>query len=316
MALPDGMTVRPATGGDAAAVCELLNRVDEIETGEPGTDLVEVEQELGHPGLDLARDSWLLHDGDGRLVGYGLVRDRSGGERIDLDQYLLPGQLAGGLHLFDLMEARAAELARRNGAERAVLHLLLNSTPTTDTDAMRARGWRHVRRHHSLHRAISPATDPLPEPPAGVRLRDCVEEADRRVAHRLIQRTFAAHYDFKPREYGQWLRDIGAETVDWSLVWVAELDGHGDVAVLRTGVRPPATAWASNIGVLPATRGRGLGGYLLRHFFAAHAARGLTAAGLGVDTENATGAMELYLKNGMELRFAVDTWELVLPTAA
>ncbi|QKW18413.1 GNAT family N-acetyltransferase [Kitasatospora sp. NA04385] len=314
MALPDGMTVRPATGADAAAVCALLNRVDEIETGRPGTDLDEVEQELAHPELDLAHDSWLLHDPDGQLVGYGLVRDRSGGERIDLDQYLLPGQLAGGLHLFDLMETRAAELARRNGAERAVLHLLLNAEPTTDTGSMRARGWRHVRRHHALHRRVSPSTDPLPEPPTGVRLRACTAEADRRAAHLLIQRTFAAHYDFKPRDYPQWLQDIGAETVDWSRVWVAELDGRGDVAVLRTGLRPPATAWAFNIGVLPAARGRGIGGYLLRHFFADAAARGLPTAALGVDTENATGAMALYLGHGMELQFAVDTWALELPT--
>ncbi|GAA2114300.1 GNAT family N-acetyltransferase [Kitasatospora saccharophila] len=315
MALPDGMTVRPATGADAAAVCALLNRVDEIETGQPGTDLAEVERELAHPELDLARDSWLLHDTDGQLVGYGLVRDRSGAERIDLDQYLLPDQLAGGLHLFDLMEARAVALARRNGAERAVLHLLLNTEPTTDTDALRARGWQHVRRHHALRREVSPRTDPPPAPPAGVRLRDCAREADRRAAHRLVQQTFAAHYDFRARDYPQWLRDIGAEDVDWSRVWIAALDGHGDVAVLRTGLRPPATAWAYNLGVLPAARGRGIGGYLLRHFFADAAARGLPTAALGVDTGNATGAMALYLGHGMELQFAVDTWALELPTA-
>ncbi|RAJ44727.1 ribosomal protein S18 acetylase RimI-like enzyme [Kitasatospora sp. SolWspMP-SS2h] len=315
MALPDGMTVRPAAAGDAAAVCALLNQVDEMETGWAETEPGEVESELGRPDVDLARDTWLLHDADGQLVGYGVVRDRSGGERIDLDQYLLPGQLAGGLHLFDLMEARAAELARRNGADRAVLHLLLNAEPTTDTDAMRARGWRLARRHHALRRDVSPETDPLPEPPAGVRLRDCAREQDRRIAHRLLQRTFAEHYDFKPRGYEQWLADINADTVDWSRVWVAELDGQGDVGVLRTGVRLPTLAWAFNIGVLPAARGRGLGGYLLRHFFAVHAADGRSAVGLGVDTENATGAPELYRKHGMEVDFSVDTWALVLPTS-
>ncbi|MEV7211501.1 GNAT family N-acetyltransferase [Kitasatospora cineracea] len=315
MALPDGMAVRPAVAEDAAAVCVLLNRVDELEIGQAGTELDEVESELRGEGVDLEKDSWLLHDADGRLVGYGLVRDRSGGERIDLDQYLLPGQLAGGLHLFDLMEARAVELARRNGAGRAVLHLLLNAEPTTDTGAMRERGWGPVRRHHALRRDVSPETDPLPAPPAGVRLRDCTQKADRRTAHRLYQRTFAEHYDFKPRSYEQWLADIHADSVDWTRVWVAEMDGLGDVAVLRTGVRLPTLAWAFTIGVLPEARGRGLGGYLLRHFFAVHAADGRPAVGLGVDTENATGAPELYRKHGMEVDFSVDTWALVLPTA-
>ncbi|BAJ26934.1 MULTISPECIES: GNAT family N-acetyltransferase [Kitasatospora] len=315
MALPEGMTVRPAELEDAAAVCALLNQVDEIEIGRAETELGEVSEELARSEVDLARDSWLLHDADGRLVGYGLVRDRSGGARIDLDQYLLPGQLAGGLHLFELMEARATELARDNGAEQAVLHLLLNTEPTTDIEAMRARGWQLSRRYHALTRQVDPATDPLPEPPAGVRLRDCAAEPDRRIAHGLLQRTFADHHDFKPRDYEQWLADINADTVDWSRVWVAELDGQGDVAVLRTSARLPTQAWAFNIGVLPAARGRGLGGYLLRHFFAVYAADGLPTVGLGVDTGNPTGAPELYRKHGMTVDFAVDTWELTLPTA-
>jgi hypothetical protein len=34
--------------------------------------------------------------------------------------------------------------------------------------------------------------------------------------------------------------------------------------------------------------------------------------GLGVDTENATGAPALYARNGMSVHYAVDTWEIVL----
>ncbi|MFJ1757178.1 GNAT family N-acetyltransferase [Kitasatospora sp. NPDC088134] len=313
MALPEGMTVRAAVPADAVAICVLLNKVDEIEIGRAEFTVGEIEDELGRAGVDLTRDSWLLADAEGELVGYGLVRDPSGGERIDLDQYLLPDQLDGGQHLFDLMEARAVELARGNGAERAVLHLLLNSEPTVDTGAMRGRGWRTVRRHHVLTREVDAAKDLRPEPAAGVRLRDCTAEEDRRIAHRLIQQSFAEHFDFKPRSYQQWLEDIDGDSLDWSLVWVAHLDGAGDVAVLRTRDERGGPAWASNIGVLPAARGRGLGGHLLRHFFAHYAALGRTKVGLGVDTANATGAPALYRNHGMELDFAVDTWELTLP---
>ncbi|WP_035859433.1 GNAT family N-acetyltransferase [Kitasatospora cheerisanensis] len=313
MALPEGMTVRPAVLGDAEAVCALLNQVDEIEVGRAFTELHEVEEDLGHPSVDLERDSWLLYDAAGQLVGYGIVRDRSAGERINLDQYLLPGHTASGLHLFGLMEARGAELARGNGADRAVLHLMLTTEPTIDTGALAGRGWRLERRHHVLTRAVDPKTDPFPEAPAGLRLRSCATEEDRRTVHRLLHETFAEHYDFQPRSYEKWCEDTGADSADWSLVWIAGLDGHGDVAVLRTRADRADQAWASHIGVLAEHRGRGIGGYLLRYFFAVYAERGHTRVGLGVDTENATGAPALYRDNGMELDFAVDTWELVVP---
>ena len=313
MALPDGMTLRPAAVDDAEAVCALLNRVDELEVGRAFTELHEVEDDLGHVSVDLERDSWLLHDGDGQLIGYGIVRDRSAGERINLDQYLLPGHTAAGLHLFGLMEARGAELARRNGAERAVLHLMLNAQPAFDTGALGGRGWRHVRRHQVLTREVDPKADPFPEAPEGLRLRACRTEEDRRTVHRLLHETFAEHYDFQDRSYEKWCSDTGAESADWSLVWIAELDGHGDVAVLRTRDERADMAWASNIGVRSSLRGRGLGAYLLRYFFAFYADRGRTRVGLGVDTGNATGAPALYRNNGMVLDFAVDTWELIVP---
>ncbi|MFD7639348.1 GNAT family N-acetyltransferase [Kitasatospora sp. NPDC059795] len=313
MALPEGWTVRAAERGDAEAVCALLNQVDEIEVGRAFTDLAEVEEDLGHPSMDLARDSWLLNDADGRLIGYGVVRDRSAGERIDLDQYMLPGHTEAGLHLFELMEARGAEHARANGADRAVLHLMLSARPTFDTVALAGRGWRQVRRHHALTREVDPKADPFPDAPAGVRVRACSTEDDRRTVHRLIHETFVGHYDFQPRSYEKWCADTGADSADWSLVWIAELDGLGDVAVLRTRDDRSDAAWASHIGVSEAVRGRGLGGFLLRYFFAVYAERGRTRVGLGVDTENATGAPALYRDHGMVLDFAVDSWELIVP---
>lgn len=79
---PPGLTVRPATLDDAVAVCALLNEIDLLEIGRAETELSEVEADLKHPEVDLEHDSWLLSDGD-RLVGYGLLWDDSGGERID-----------------------------------------------------------------------------------------------------------------------------------------------------------------------------------------------------------------------------------------
>ncbi|MFH8293265.1 GNAT family N-acetyltransferase [Streptomyces sp. NPDC018059] len=309
---PPGLTVRAATLGDAAAVCALLNEVDLLEIGRADTELAEVQADLKHPEVDLERDSWLLFEGE-RLIGYALLWDESGGERIDVDHYVLPGRPEGALHLFDLMEDRAAQRAAANEATRAVLHLHLNITPTMDLPALRDRGWRPVRRYNVMARHLDAAADQLPKAPDGVTLRACSEEEDRRHAHRLLQECFAEHFDFQPRTYTQWLDDIDAERVDWSLIWIARVDGIGDAAVLRTHNDRASMAWIGNIGVLTEARGRGIGSHLLRHAFGHYAALGRDRIGLGVDTDNSSGALALYERHGMALDFAVDTWELTRP---
>ncbi|GHA57470.1 GNAT family N-acetyltransferase [Streptomyces anthocyanicus] len=283
-ALPDSAPRahrRPATGHPRRrpAVTALLNEIDRIEIGRPETDQHTVEADLTHQQRDLTQDSWLALDA-GRPVAYGLLWDESGGERIDIDHYVLPDHRRTGLRMLIAMETRAPARARANGAERAVVHLHLNTRPTTDTALLAERGWSVVRTHHVLRRALDPAGDLPPEAPAGVRLRACATEADGVRVHELYQRSFAQHFDFQPRPYLLWLDDTDAAGLDWSLVWIAETDG--------------------------------LGGFLLRHAFARFAARGRDTVGLGVDTAHATGAPRLHGRNGMTVHFAVDTWEAVI----
>ncbi|TQK52105.1 ribosomal protein S18 acetylase RimI-like enzyme [Streptomyces sp. SLBN-118] len=307
-------TVRPATPEDAPAVCALLNAVDVLEIGRAETGLGSVETDLNHPQADLAHNSWLAFRG-GELVAYGLLRDDSGAERIDIDHYVLPGHQDAGERLLDLLQTRAVQRAEANGAERAVVHLHLNVRPTLDTSLLTGRGWKAVRRYNVLARPLSPSADPVPAPPPGLTLRDCREEADRRRAHELIEETFAEHYDHLPRSYEQWLDDRG-KGIDWSLVWIASLAGSGDVAVVVTRDDREAHGWIQYLGVRKPHRGGGMASHLLRHAFGVYAQRGRDSIALGVDTENATGALRLYEAHGMSRHFAVDTWEVTLRAPA
>ncbi|MFI7413709.1 GNAT family N-acetyltransferase [Streptomyces sp. NPDC049627] len=303
--------LRAAGLTDAAAITELLNAVDRIEIGRPETDLHTVEADLKRPDVALERDSWLAFHGD-RPVAHGLLWDESGGERIDIDHYVLPGHQRAGVLVLAAMEARAREKARENGAARAVVHLHLNAEPAFETDVMRQRGWYVVRRYHVLERLLDAGEDLVPDVPAGVRLRSCAGEADRARVHALYQSSFDRHFDFQPRTYDQWLQDVDADALDWSLVWIAGTEELGDAGFLIARDDREAMGWIRSIGVLRDARARGLGGLLLRHAFAAFAARGRATVGLGVDTANATGAPALYARHGLTVHYAVDTWETVL----
>ncbi|MER5303510.1 GNAT family N-acetyltransferase [Streptomyces lasiicapitis] len=307
---PPDLTVRPATPADAEEICGLLNAVDIAEVGHPETDLGTVETDLVHPEADLGRNSWLAFR-CGQLVAYGLLWDDSGGERIDADHYVLPGHQDAGERLLAAIERRAVDRAAENGVTRAVVHLTLNSRPTLDRTTLTRRGWQAVRRYNVLTRPLSPAADTDPVPPPGLTLRTCESEADRRRAHALVEETFTAHHDHKPRGHEQWLADLG-KGMDWSLVWIAALLGEGDVAVVLTRDDREAMAWIRNLGVRERFRGRGIAGHLLRHAFAVYAARGRATVGLGVDTENETGALSLYTSHGFAPHFAADTWEITL----
>ncbi|MFF4390103.1 GNAT family N-acetyltransferase [Streptomyces sp. NPDC001552] len=303
------LTVRPAGPGDAPDVCALLNAVDLIEIGRPETDLGSVESDLNAPDVDLSTDSWLAFQ-DGRLVAYALVWADSGPGRVDGDHhYVLPGHHEAADLLLERMEARARELTGGQG----VLRLQLNVKPTLDLSLLAGRGYRTIRRYQVMTRSLSPAADPAPTPPVGLTLRHCGDdEADRHRAHALIERAFAAHFGHVDRPYETWLDHIEGRKLDWSLVWIASLPGHGDAAVLLTRDDRTSMAWVSHIGVAEEARGRGIGGFLLRHCFAVYAERGRGSVGLGVDTHNETGALALYEAHGMGLHYAVDSWELPL----
>lgn len=304
-------TLRPAGLTDAAAITDLLNDIDRMEIGRPETDLHTVEADLKRSDVTLELDSWLAFDGD-RLVAYGLLWDESGGERVDIDHYVLPDHQRAGELLLDAMEVRALDKARSNGASRAVVHLHLNTEPTIDTRLIEQRGWFAVRRYHVLHRPLDAAEDLVPQAPPGVRLRACTDEADRARVHALYQSSFAQHFDFQSRTYDQWLEDVDADVLDWSLVWIVGTEELGDAGFLIARDDREAMGWIRSIGVLREARGQGLGGLLLRHAFGAFAARGRETVGLGVDTANATGAPALYARHGLTVHFAVDTWEAVL----
>ncbi|TQS41780.1 GNAT family N-acetyltransferase [Cryptosporangium phraense] len=304
------MTVRPAEIADAPAIRDLINVVDLVDTGEGGYAVDEVEGDLRRAG-DLARDSWLAYDGD-RLVAYAVLWPASASGRLDVDHYVLRDAVSAGSLLLDLLTARAAEIAAATGVEAADLHLALTPESVLAVHALPVRGWRAVRRHHVLTRPVSPSDDAEPALPADVTIRVATSPDDQETAYRLVQETFAGHFGFEPTSYDEWRKRMDADHRDWTLTWIASR-GSTDVGVLIGHNDREATGWVQNLGTVAAARGGGIATALLRTSFVEFAARGRSAVGLGVDTENAHNALHFYTGLGFQLQFAADTWRLVVP---
>jgi ribosomal protein S18 acetylase RimI-like enzyme len=63
-----------------------------------------------------------------------------------------------------------------------------------------------------------------------------------------------------------------------------------------------------DLGVGRAWRGRGIGEALLRHAFGVFHTRGFRLVGLGVDSQNLTGATRLYERAGMRIERQYDVY--------
>jgi ribosomal protein S18 acetylase RimI-like enzyme len=84
------------------------------------------------------------------------------------------------------------------------------------------------------------------------------------------------------------------------------------VAATRNDPERSGGGWIGAIGVRPAWRGRGLAKALLLHSFREFHRRGQRRVGLGVDSENSTGATKLYESVGMVVDTEQVVWEKVL----
>ena len=77
----------------------------------------------------------------------------------------------------------------------------------------------------------------------------------------------------------------------------------------RVDAEDPECGWVNELGVRRDWRKRGVGYALLKQAFAAFYADGRKRAGLGVDSQNLTGALRLYERAGMHVARQFDQYE-------
>jgi mycothiol synthase len=304
------MNIRAPEDADFQDVLALLQAADVALIGE--SDWTEQELREEWEEADLEHNAWLV-ELDGRLAGYALVIDRSGG-RLNADGYVQPGLRGHGVgsKLLQLTEERARVLA--DGAEngRIVLH---NATLTADPTVpalYERRGYEAAR--HFLRMMID-LGDELPEPARaeGFEIASYDHPREARAVHETVQEAFAGEWNFHPETFAEFeRRKLGAARFDPGLWFVAHAYDEVVGAILCDSKRMGDWGWVGAIAVREAWRRRGIGEALLVAAFREFHGRGERRVALGVDVQNPTGATRLYERVGMRVFWEAVVYEKVL----
>ena len=302
------LVVRAPAPRDAAAIAEVLNS-HAAATGRRADETAErVERWFELEDLDPALDMFLAVEG-GKIVGYADVSASGDNhEVVNVDLRVPPGGEPVVERLLDEVERRAGEL----GDPGVPIRAYANEGDDTYRAALSRRRFEVVRSSFTMEIDLEATTDE-PVWPEGLRSRPFRRGEERAVYDAYVE-AFADHWGFVAESFADWCTwNLGPDrdTNLWRLV-----EDRGEIAALCMSVPSRGddrtVGWVGVLAVRRAWRRRGLARALLLESFGLFRSIGRRRAGLGVDSENTTGAIALYEGVGMRATGRSDTWERVL----
>jgi len=294
------VSVRPITSDDFPAVAAFLAD-DETHLFDRPSRVAVADITAWLSGPDLPNDTWLFEE-DRRLVAVGWVeKHHDTGVAIGIVHRNRRGRGLGS-ELVDRSEERLRTL------DVGRIHAVTLAPDVAAEPLLTGRGYREVRRFWEM--TIELGDDPPPDPrlPEGFRIEP-FSTGLARAFHAALEEAFAEHWEHQPASFEQWWeRQIAKPDHDPSLWFLVRTD-EDVVAATRNDPERSGGGWIGAIGVRPAWRSRGLAKALLLQSFGEFHRRGQRRVGLGVDSENVTGATKLYESVGMVIDSEQVVWE-------
>lgn len=293
---------------DMQAIVDLLVACDVSDLGQPDFNLETLEEDWASPGFNPETDAWLLESADGALVGYGAVERRDGDVEISAIGWVHPDHRGKGIgtRLLQLQEKRARELvSEASGDVRVVLSVYKQGSAPAER-LFTKHGLTHIRTSWRMLIEMSEAP-PAPAWPDGITVRSWTEDLDRAV-HATDEEAFADHFGFAPGTYEHWeqkRRNMSNFDAD---LWILAMAGD-EIAGIALCTYFMGEGYVQDLAVRRPWRKQGLGLALLHEAFGRFWRRGTKSVGLGVDSQNLTGATRLYERAGMHVLFAFDRYE-------
>ena len=295
--------ITPFAEADLSAVVEFVRATDRALSGFSEFDELILKWILRHDRFDIERDTFVLRTGSD-IVGFCALWEVGEGEALysfltvrPTDSYRTRAE-----KLLEALTERATDRGRPGTPVR--LHIDMFDAP--GHDLLEQEGWELVRRNRTM--SIEANRAPRPLDIDGIEIRAGTSSDDARLLHRLDQETFAEHWGFVPVTFEEFeRRNLQGWATDPSM-WLFAYEGDEPIGMAMLEERNEM-GWIQALGVRKPWRGRGVAKALLGRSFARLAELGFDKIGLGVDSENATGAFQLYEKAGMHIVRGDDVFE-------
>jgi mycothiol synthase len=294
VALLPGHTLRHPVPDDADAVLAVIVARDVADLGRPDYTLEDLHADWTMPGVDPARDAWVVQEEE-RLVGYAFLDDRG----------------AALVSVAPDAEGRGIGSALREAAEGRALErgeaLVRQYVPVANETAralLLDAGYWPVHHYFRMRIGLGAAPPPAPE----LRVRAFEPERDAEAVHALVQEAFAQIEGNVAQPLDAW-RAAKIEKEGWDpALWLLSEDDEGLTGAALGERWEGGVGYIDSLAVAQRARGRGLGRALLLHAFAALRDAGLEVAELSVQGDNA-GAARLYEAAGMRSVWSQERWE-------
>lgn len=316
--LPAGYTMRAMRLEDIATVVEFVNHCTIAQAGQPEFSEEEFRRDVTMPGVSLARDTRVVLDPTGQIVGY---QDVTAFKEPPMYPYAFGythpdhENLGLGTTMLTWAEQRArAYVPQVPGELRVALRASALSTHEPSYQLLQGFGMRYIRSGYRMVRELGDEL-PAPEWPEGITLLEVNPERDARAIYRAMKEGFRDHWGYQPQpeetDFPKWQHHMMGDEFD-PTIWFVALDGDQIAGLSLCQVsrgEDPDMGWLAQLTVRRPWRRQGLALALLHHTFREFHKRGQKRVGLGVDAGSITGAVRLYERAGMYIKFRGDTYE-------
>lgn len=319
LTLPIGYTNRPVTMADLETAVSLLNVCSIHEIGVPDETPDSLRNFWQSPGFNMATSTMAVFGLDGQMVGYCNVSDTMPVPVypwVWVRVHPAHADLCIGSALLTWGEARARQAITRVPEDaRVAMRSSTINTAVSQKQLFEKHGLTIVRHFWRMAMELD-KEPPAPQWPQGITLRTYVDYPDLRAIFHALEEGFEDHWGQVPQPEEQAFERFQHflthyEGYDPQLVYVA-MDGD-QIAAVNVCVScvedDPDMGWVDDLSVRRPWRRKGLALALLHHSFGEFYRRGKKRVGLGVDTQNLTGATRLYERAGLRPSRQWDTYE-------
>ena len=298
--LPQSFLMRRPTMDDLEAVHRLFEICEIAELGGPEITLDDLRTLWIMSTFNLESDAWLVTSAKGQPVGYADMEQREHARIFTLVR-VHPDYVGRGVGEYLLEQAEAWVRRQIPLAAPEVRVTLSSFTGGSYEEAKRlfeGQGFKEIRRSWRMEIDMSDMP-PAPEWPENVTVRT-FQPGDERAVFETVDEAFQDHFGHMRGDFEEWKHwTVERETFDPSL-WFLAFDGE-KLAGCSLCSYEGELGWVNTLAVLRPWRHKGLGMALLLHSFGEFYRRGRHTVGLGVDSQNLTGATRLYERAGMHV---------------